>query len=84
MADAIETKSNGIAKAGLITGGFFPLKSKKVYYAVLKDRVLELYKSAKEEKNGKEPKYLFDLSTAFNVHMHVSIFSTNINTFLIK
>uniref|UniRef100_A0A915AB56 Insulin receptor substrate 1 n=1 Tax=Parascaris univalens TaxID=6257 RepID=A0A915AB56_PARUN len=70
MADAIETKSNGIAKAGLITGGFFPLKSKKVYYAVLKDRVLELYKSAKEEKNGKEPKYLFDLSTAFNVHMH--------------
>lgn len=25
MADVIETKSNGIAKAGLVTGGFYPL-----------------------------------------------------------
>ncbi|VDM37044.1 unnamed protein product [Toxocara canis] len=70
MVDTMEGKPSGIAKAGIVTGGFYPMKSKKVYYALLKDRVLELYKTAKDEKNGKEPKLLFDLSTAFNVHIH--------------
>ncbi|VDK74217.1 unnamed protein product, partial [Anisakis simplex] len=67
---AAEAKTNCIAKAGLITGGFYPLKSKKVYNAVLKDRVLEIYKSTNHEKSGKEPKFLFDLSIAFDIHLH--------------
>ncbi|VDN43249.1 unnamed protein product [Gongylonema pulchrum] len=43
-------------------------KSKKTYYAYVDVRVLELYKSAKDLKIKKEPKYLFDLAIVFNVH----------------
>uniref|UniRef100_A0A8R1TRG0 IRS-type PTB domain-containing protein n=1 Tax=Onchocerca volvulus TaxID=6282 RepID=A0A8R1TRG0_ONCVO len=67
--EKLEESKYATMKSGIFTGGLH-IKSRKSYYAILKDRVLEIYKSSKEEKLGKEAKFLFDLSLTFNIHLH--------------
>jgi hypothetical protein len=46
-------------------------KSKKSYYCVLRERVVELHESEKAQKKNKTPKQMLDLAICFNVNRKV-------------
>ncbi|KAL3989835.1 hypothetical protein ACH3XW_29225 [Acanthocheilonema viteae] len=61
----------GVLKSGYVTAAFLPSKTKKVYYAVLGHRALELHESEKKsQRKNRHPRYLIDLSTCFNINQH--------------
>lgn len=48
-------------------------KAKRMYYAVLGHRALELHESEKKShRKNRHPRHLVDLSTCFNINRHVS------------
>ncbi|WKY14122.1 hypothetical protein Q1695_000014 [Nippostrongylus brasiliensis] len=61
-------EDSGVIKSGNVVAGFAPVKSKKVYYAVLCERALELHDSEKAYRKRKQARHLIDLSMAFNLH----------------
>uniref|UniRef100_A0A915PG80 Protein-tyrosine-phosphatase n=1 Tax=Setaria digitata TaxID=48799 RepID=A0A915PG80_9BILA len=65
----------GVLKSGYVTAAFSPVndfqKTKKVYYAVLGHRALELHESEKKsQRKNRHPRHLIDLSTCFNINRH--------------
>ncbi|VDK83745.1 unnamed protein product [Litomosoides sigmodontis] len=61
----------GVLKSGYVTAAFLPSKTKKVYYAALGHRALELHESEKKsQRKNRHPRHLIDLSTCFNINRH--------------
>ncbi|CAG9531883.1 unnamed protein product [Cercopithifilaria johnstoni] len=61
----------GVLKSGYVTASFSPSKTKKMYYAVLGHRALELHESEKKsQRKNRHPRHLIDLSTCFNINRH--------------
>uniref|UniRef100_A0A914VYV2 Insulin receptor substrate 1 n=1 Tax=Plectus sambesii TaxID=2011161 RepID=A0A914VYV2_9BILA len=70
MVDVVQ-EEEGVLKSGLVYGGLSPLKSKKSFYCVLRERVIELHESEKSQKKNKTPKLIIDLAICFNVNRKV-------------
>ncbi|MCP9257823.1 Insulin receptor substrate 1 [Dirofilaria immitis] len=63
----------GVLKSGYVTAAFSPVKTKRVYYAVLGHRALELHENEKKsQRKNRHPRHLIDLSNCFNINRHVS------------
>uniref|UniRef100_A0A1I7VNL2 PH domain-containing protein n=1 Tax=Loa loa TaxID=7209 RepID=A0A1I7VNL2_LOALO len=61
----------GVLKSGYVTAAFSPVKTKRMYYAVLGHRALELHESEKKsQRKNRHPRHLIDLSTCFNINRH--------------
>ncbi|VDK84348.1 unnamed protein product [Onchocerca ochengi] len=61
----------GVLKSGYVTAAFSPVKTKRVYFAVLGHRALELHESEKKsQRKNRQPRHLIDLSTCFNINRH--------------
>ncbi|VDO43519.1 unnamed protein product [Onchocerca flexuosa] len=66
----------GVLKSGYVTAAFSPVKTKKVYFAVLGHRALELHESEKKsQRKNRQPRHLIDLSTCFNINRHILVHS---------
>ncbi|KAM3729119.1 Insulin receptor substrate [Dirofilaria immitis] len=61
----------GVLKSGYVTAAFSPVKTKRVYYAVLGHRALELHENEKKsQRKNRHPRHLIDLSNCFNINRH--------------
>ncbi|KAK6111923.1 hypothetical protein QQG55_45605 [Brugia pahangi] len=64
-------EETGVLKSGYVTAAFSPVKTKRMYYAVLGHRALELHENEKKsQRKNRHPRHLIDLSTCFNINRH--------------
>jgi hypothetical protein len=63
-------ENSKLINTGTVISYFVGKSSKRVYFAVLSERSLELHESEKLQKKKKSAKHIIDLSNCFNVSRH--------------